>query len=178
MAEGAPHKQGDPFDYGGGHVNANKAIDPGLIFDMGTSDYIHFLCSMGYNNTAISNMTSTQTQCSKSTNVLRNLNLPSITIPELHKSLMVSRTVTNVGPEFSIYNARVEAPPGIHVRVEPTILRFNSSVTKLKFKVVFNSQRRVQGRFSFGNLYWQDKLHVVRISLIVRCVIRDFYAQT
>ena len=55
-AEGAPYKQADPFDYGGGHVDPNKVINPGLIYDMKTSDYVRFLCSMGYNNTAITLM--------------------------------------------------------------------------------------------------------------------------
>ncbi|KAA8536048.1 hypothetical protein F0562_028526 [Nyssa sinensis] len=57
VAEGAPHKQADSFDYGGGHVDPNRTIYPGLIFDMKITDYVHFLCSMGYNDTAISSMT-------------------------------------------------------------------------------------------------------------------------
>ncbi|KAF2322835.1 hypothetical protein GH714_031250 [Hevea brasiliensis] len=80
IAEGAPHKQADPFDYGGGHVDPNKALNPGLIYDLGISDYVRFLCSMGYNNSAISLMTQSQTVCQKSTKSLANLNLPSITV--------------------------------------------------------------------------------------------------
>ncbi|XP_031271643.1 subtilisin-like protease SBT3.2 [Pistacia vera] len=180
VSEGAPHKQADPFDYGGGHVNPNKAMDPGLIYDMGVSDYVHFLCGMGYNNSAISSMTKTQTRCfRKSTRFLVNLNLPSITIPELKKSLTVSRTVTNVGPMNSVYTARVQTPAGATVGVEPSTLTFNSTVKTLKFKVTFRSQLRVQGRYSFGYLFWEDGLHhVVRIPLIVRTVIDDFYSQT
>ncbi|KAJ0010955.1 hypothetical protein Pint_34793 [Pistacia integerrima] len=180
VSEGAPHKQADPFDYGGGHVNPNKAMDPGLIYDMGVSDYVHFLCGMGYNNSAISSMTKTQTRCfRKSTGFLANLNLPSITIPELKKSLTVSRTVTNVGPVNSVYTARVQTPAGATVGVEPSTLTFNPTVKTLKFKVTFRSQLRVQGRYSFGYLFWEDGLHhVVRIPLIVRTVIDDFYSQT
>ncbi|GAV60271.1 LOW QUALITY PROTEIN: Peptidase_S8 domain-containing protein/Inhibitor_I9 domain-containing protein, partial [Cephalotus follicularis] len=50
VSEPGPAKQADPFDYGGGHVNPNKAVASGLIYDMGISDYAHFICSMGYNN--------------------------------------------------------------------------------------------------------------------------------
>ncbi|KAJ0077317.1 hypothetical protein Patl1_36545 [Pistacia atlantica] len=180
VSEGAPHKQADPFDYGGGHVNPNKAMDPGLIYDMGVSDYVHFLCGMGYNNSAISSMTKTQTRCfRKSTGFLVNLNLPSITIPELKKSLTVSRTVTNVGPVNSVYTARVQTPAGATVGVKPSTLTFNSTVKTLKFQVTFRSQLRVQGRYSFGYLFWEDGLHhVVRIPLIVRTVIDEFYSQT
>ncbi|KAG7978095.1 hypothetical protein I3843_05G064900 [Carya illinoinensis] len=178
VAEGAPHKQADPFDYGGGHVDPNKAIAPGLIYDMGSSDYFHFLCSMGYNHTAISSITRSSRRCNKSANVLVNLNLPSITIPELKSNLTVSRKVTNVGPVNSIYTAFVEAPAGTEVIVKPSILRFNSTIRKLKFKVIFGSTLRVQGRYSFGNLFWLDGFHVVRIPLTVRTVIDNFYAQT
>ncbi|KAL5791053.1 hypothetical protein ACOSQ2_005941 [Xanthoceras sorbifolium] len=171
VAEGAPHKQADPFDYGGGHVDPNKAMDPGLVYDMGVSDYARFLCASGYNDSAISLMTSTPTTCLKSTKFLVNLNLPSITIPELKQTLTVSRKVTNVGPVNSVYTVRVQPPAGITVRVEPSILTFNSTTKKLKFKVNFCSQLRVQGRYSFGNLFWEDDFHVVRIPLIVRTVI-------
>ncbi|XP_075672863.1 subtilisin-like protease SBT3.9 [Castanea sativa] len=178
VAEGAPHKKADPFDYGGGHVDPNKAIAPGLIYDMGFSDYSRFLCAMGYNNSAISTITKACTHCRKSANFLANLNLPSITIPELKKKLTVSRTVTNVGPVNSVYTALVQAPAGTTVIVEPSSLFFNSTIRKLKFKVTFHSQLRVQGRYSFGNLLWKDGFHVVRIPLIVRTVIQDFYAET
>ncbi|BBH09328.1 Subtilase family protein, partial [Prunus dulcis] len=176
VAEGAPHKQADPFDYGGGHVDPNKAISPGLIYDIESSDYIHFLCSMGYNNTAISLVAGTKITCQKSTKFIVNLNLPSITIHELKQSMTVSRRVTNVGPVNSVYFARVQAPAGVSVKVKPSVLSFNSTVKKLEFKVIFCSLLRVQGRFTFGNLFWEDGLHVVRIPLVVRTVLDDLYA--
>ncbi|XP_059647607.1 subtilisin-like protease SBT3.9 [Cornus florida] len=178
VAEGAPHKQADPFDYGGGHVDPNKAMDPGLIFDMKPADYVQFLCSMGYNDTSITNTTQVQSPCQKKANFLLNLNLPSISIPELKNRMTVSRTVTNVGPTETVYYARVEAPPGINVVVKPSILFFNFTRKKLKFKVTFCTQQRVQGRYAFGNLFWGDGFHVVRMPLIVRAVIQDFYADT
>ncbi|EOX97873.1 Subtilase family protein, putative isoform 1 [Theobroma cacao] len=179
VAEGAPHKQADPFDYGGGHVDPNKALSPGLIYDMEISDYVCFLYAMGYNSTAISLMTRVRTPCRKSAKFLLNLNLPSITIPELKQRLTVSRTVTNVGPINSVYFARVQAPAGTHVSVKPSNLSFNSTTKKLKFKVTICSQLKVQGRYSFGNLYWEDGIHVVRIPLTVRIIINDyFYTET
>ncbi|KAJ6409825.1 hypothetical protein OIU84_009332 [Salix udensis] len=178
VAEGAPHKQADPFDYGGGHVDPNKAMRPGLIFDMGTSDYIRFLCALGYNNSAISLMTRSRTRCRKSSSFLVNLNLPAIAVPGLKQNLTVSRTVTNVGPVRSLYVARVVAPPGTYVTVEPSVLSFDSTRKKIKFKVTFCSQLRIQGRYSFGNLFWEDGFHLVRMPLVVRAVIDDFYAET
>ncbi|KAG5145358.1 hypothetical protein JHK84_030901 [Glycine max] len=176
-AEGAPHKQADPFDYGGGHVDPNKVTDPGLVYDMKNSDYIRFLCSMGYNNTAISILTGFPTKCHKSHKFLLNMNLPSITIPELKQPLKVSRTVTNVGPVKSNYTARVVAPIGISVIVEPSTLAFSSKRKKMKFKVTFSSKLRVQSRFSFGYLLWEDGLHEVRIPLAVRSAVHEFCGQ-
>ncbi|VAI20216.1 unnamed protein product [Triticum turgidum subsp. durum] len=129
VSEAAPYKQANPFDYGGGHVDPNRAAHPGLVYDMRPSDYVRFLCSMGYNNSAI-----------------LNLNVPSITIPELRGKLSVSRTVTNVGPVTSKYRARVEAPPGVNVTVNPSLLTFNSTVNRLTFKVAFQAKLKVQGR--------------------------------
>lgn len=176
-AEGAPHKQADPFDYGGGHVDPNKVTDPGLVYDMKNSDYIRFLCSMGYNNTAISILTGVPTKCHKSHKFLLNMNQPSITIPELKQPLTVSRTVTNVGPVKSNYTARVVAPIGISVIVEPSTLAFSSKRKKMKFKVTFSSKLRVQSRFSFGYLLWEDGLHEVRIPLAVRSAVHEFCGQ-
>ncbi|XP_062076888.1 subtilisin-like protease SBT3.6 isoform X2 [Humulus lupulus] len=179
VAEGAPYKLADPFDYGGGHVNPNKAIYPGLIFDLRTSDYAHFLCSMGYNNTAISLVVGSSNKCStKSTQFLKNLNLPSIAIPDLKQSLTVTRTVTNVGPMNSTYKARVQTPFGVSVRVKPPVLVFNSTVKKHKFKISFCTLIRTHGRYSFGNLFWEDGSHVVRIPLVVQTVISDNFSET
>ncbi|PKI37202.1 subtilisin-like protease SBT3.9 isoform X1 [Punica granatum] len=180
VAEGAPHKPADAFDYGGGHVDPNRSLDPGLVFDTKTSDYVCFLCSLGYNDSAISSMTGTPTQCHSHShsNCLKNLNQPSIVVPDLKQHVTISREVTNVGRTDSIYIARVEAPPGTHVKVKPPVLVFNSNVKTQKFRVSFQSLLRFQGRYSFGTLVWEDGKHRVRMPLAVRSVIDDFYAQT
>ncbi|KZV57531.1 hypothetical protein F511_20460 [Dorcoceras hygrometricum] len=171
VAEGSPYKQADPFDYGGGHIDPNRAIDPGLVYDTDTADYTHFLCAMGYNASSINLFTKNKTGCSKTTNFLANFNLPSITIPELKRSVTVSRIVTNVGPDWSVYIARIKSPHGTHVVVEPDILKFSPGVNKIKFNVTFWSHLRIQGVYSFGSLVWDDGSHHVRIPLIVRSVL-------
>ncbi|KAJ6829607.1 putative subtilisin-like protease SBT1.4 [Iris pallida] len=37
-----------PFVRGSGHVDPNRALDPGLVYDLQPDDYIAFLCSLGY----------------------------------------------------------------------------------------------------------------------------------
>ena len=175
VAEGSSYKQADPFDYGGGHVDPNRAIDPGLIFDMAISEYTYFLCSMGYNNSAVSSMTDHPTVCQNAAPELQqDLNLPSISIPALRKRLTVMRTVTNVGFVSSVYTAQVEAPSGVTMKVKPPVLLFNSTVMSLSFKVIFSSRLRVQGRYSFGSLSWEDGVHSVRIPIAVCPAINEF----
>ncbi|KAG0475800.1 hypothetical protein HPP92_012641 [Vanilla planifolia] len=37
-----------PFVLGAGHVDPNRALDPGLVYDAGDEDYLAFLCAIGY----------------------------------------------------------------------------------------------------------------------------------
>lgn len=105
---------------GAASLTQTGADDPSLIYDLDTNDHARFLCAMGYNHTAISLLTNTP--CPKTNNVFANLNLPSITIPELGRSVTVVRTVANVGPDLSIYTATIEAPPSTDVTEEPSVL--------------------------------------------------------
>ncbi|KAJ3692755.1 hypothetical protein LUZ60_011850 [Juncus effusus] len=175
VEEGSSYKRANAFDFGGGHVDPNKALDPGLIYDSGLNNYIHFLCSLGYNNSAISLITNHKTTCQNSHKSVKNLNLPSIIVPKLRDSLTVSRIVTNVGNVDSVYKSRVEAPKGVEIEARPNVLIFNQTVEKLKFRVTFRAKLKVNGRYLFGSLIWEDGIHVVRIPIAVRTVLSDFY---
>lgn len=169
-------KKADPFDIGGGHVNPNRAINPGLIYNISKQDYIQFMCAMGYNNISISRLTKTTTNCMKSNHFLLNLNLPSITIPNLKRTVTVLRIVSNVGDINSEYKVQVEAPYGVQMVVEPPILRFNSTIRALPFKVTFFSTRKMHGDYRFGSLVWTDGKHFVRSPIPIRAIKFDSYA--
>lgn len=177
VAEGAPRKVADPFDYGGGVVNPNKAADPGLIYDMGMGDYIHYLCAMGYNDSSISSVTQQPTTCPRVAPSMLDLNLPSITIPNLRNSVTVSRTVTNVGPINSTYKALIEAPQGVQIILRPSVLAFDVKVKNLSFNVTFFTSHKVQGVYYFGSLSWSDGKRVARIPISVRTEIIPSYAE-
>ncbi|KAL4195379.1 hypothetical protein AMTRI_Chr05g73100 [Amborella trichopoda] len=166
LAEGSPRKVADPFDYGGGHVIANLAADPGLIYDMDISNHIMFLCAMGYNNSAISFVASEKISCPKEPPSIPNLNLPSIVLPELKTSVTITIKVTNVGEVHSVYQAMVLSPTGVKVVVELAVLYFNNATKVLPFK----------GDYTFGSLIWSDGEHFVRSPIAVRRVMYDSYA--
>ncbi|ESQ55245.1 hypothetical protein EUTSA_v10024501mg [Eutrema salsugineum] len=168
FAEGFPRKLADPFDYGAGLVNAERARDPGLVYDMNLDDYIHYFCASGYNDTAISVLTGKPTKCSSPLPSILDLNYPAITIPDIKEEVSLSRTVTNVGPVDSVYRAVVEPPPGIKIVVEPETLVFNSSTKKLGFKVRVSTSYKSNTGYFFGSFTWTDGTRNVTIPLSVR----------
>ncbi|KAI8569933.1 hypothetical protein RHMOL_Rhmol02G0316400 [Rhododendron molle] len=168
FAEGSPIKLADPFDYGGGIVNPNGAADPGLVFDMGRPDYIHYLCAMGYNNTAISRLNGQSTVCPSKKPSILDVNLPSIIIPSLRKFTTLTRTVKNVGPAVSVYRSVLEPPVGTTVSVKPDVLAFNATTKTISFTVTVHSMHQMNTGYYFGSLTWTNGVHIVRILMSVR----------
>ncbi|GJM90825.1 hypothetical protein PR202_ga07143 [Eleusine coracana subsp. coracana] len=156
QAEGAPRKLADPFDFGGGHINPDKAADPGLVYDVDARDYTKFFhCTLGPKD-----------YCDTYAGQLYQLNLPSIAVSDLKGSVVVSRTVTNVGSLDATYRVVVEAPPGVDMSVEPSVIRFNRSSKTARFQVTFRAKQWVQGGYTFGSLTWlDDNTHSARRTL-------------
>ncbi|KAG2650049.1 subtilisin-like protease SBT3.9 isoform X2 [Panicum virgatum] len=170
QAEGSPRKMADPFDFGGGHINPDKAADPGLVYDVDAGEYTKFFsCTLGPKDA-----------CESYKGKIYQLNLPSIAVPDLKDTVTVSRTVTNVGPVDATYRAVVEAPAGVDVSVEPPVIRFGGGGgKKAMFRVTFTARQRVQGGYTFGSLTWLGGgNHSVRIPVAVRTVIQDFIADS
>nr|VDD40058.1 unnamed protein product [Brassica oleracea] len=165
-SESMPRKLADPFDYGGGLVNPQRARDPGLVYDLNLDDYIHFFCASGYNDTSIALLTGKDAKCPSPLPYILDFNYPAITIPELKDEVTVSRTVTNVGPVDSVYRAVIEPPRGVKIAVEPETLVFNSSSKILGFKVrVTTSHKSNMPVYLFGSFTWTDGTRNVTIPL-------------
>ncbi|XP_019088898.1 PREDICTED: subtilisin-like protease SBT3.13 [Camelina sativa] len=173
FAEGSNKKLADPFDYGGGLVNPEKAAKPGLVYDMGIKDYINYMCSAGYNDSSISRVLGKKNKCPTPEPSILDINLPSITIPNLEKEVTLKRTVTNVGPIKSVYKAVIESPLGITLTVKPTTLVFNSAANRvLTFSVQAKTSHKVNSGYFFGSLTWTDGVHNVTIPVSVKTKIR------
>ncbi|KAG7615498.1 Peptidase S8/S53 domain superfamily [Arabidopsis thaliana x Arabidopsis arenosa] len=176
FAEGSPRKLADPFDYGGGLVNPEKAAKPGLVYDLGLEDYVLYMCSVGYNETSISQLVGKGTVCSNPKPSVLDFNLPSITIPNLKDEVTLTRTLTNVGQLESVYKVVIEPPIGIQVTVTPETLVFNSTTKRVSFKVNVSTTHKINTGYFFGSLTWSDSLHNVTIPLSVRTqLLQNYY---
>ncbi|XP_078162318.1 subtilisin-like protease SBT5.3 [Carex rostrata] len=152
-----------PFSYGSGHVNPNAAADPGLIYDLNSTDYLNFFCSLGYNSTQLS-LFEPGYQCPSNSQDIKDFNYPSFTIYNLTGSVTVARTVKNVGPAGT-YTVTVEEPSGIQVKVEPDCLKLGAG-EEMKFKVTFHVDTP-SSDYVFGSITWSDGIRHVRSPVAV-----------
>ncbi|XP_025814236.1 subtilisin-like protease SBT3.7 [Panicum hallii] len=167
LAEGLPRKIADPFDYGGGHINPNRAADPGLIYDIDPNEYNHFFgCTV----------TKTSASCNATSVPGYFLNLPSISVPNLRYPVSISRTVTNVGEVDAVYHAAIESPAGVKIEVEPSVLAFNAANKVHTFQVKISPMWKLQGDYTFGSITWYNGEKTVRIPVAARITIHDFFA--
>ncbi|KAK9726889.1 hypothetical protein RND81_05G243700 [Saponaria officinalis] len=176
----ATGKKSSPFVIGSGHVDPNKALDPGLVYDIDVQDYISFLCSIGYNarNIAIFLKEPATVHCWETKlSTPGNLNYPSFSV--LFKSgkneVKYTRLVKNVGSSVNAtYEVTVNAPPNVEVNVSPRKLVFSTANQTLSYEITFTSIsdafQSILGSSSFGSIEWSDGSHRVRSPIAVRWV--------
>lgn len=166
MTESPPGKA-DPFDYGAGHIRPNSATDPGLVYDLLPKDYLNFLCKIGYTPKKVAAFSGRPYKCPPSNWSLINFNYPSITIPVLNKSKVVSRTVKNVGKP-GIYRAIIVPPHGVNITVTPPSLQFTSVGEEKTYRLkVVPAAVNGQSRYAVGRIVWSDGVHHVKSPIVV-----------
>ncbi|CAN1746725.1 unnamed protein product [Linum perenne] len=157
------------FAYGSGQINPIRAADPGLVYDAGETDYVKFLCGQGYSTKQLRLVTGDQSACSAAANeTVWDLNYPSFAISSTSAGKSVSRvfhrSVTNVGTGNASYKATVNAPTGLKVKVEPSVLSFKSAGEKQTFVLTVSA---VVGNSTIsGSLVWSDGEHTVRSPIV------------
>ncbi|CAI5525983.1 unnamed protein product [Closterium sp. Naga37s-1] len=161
-----------PWNFGSGHVVAVRAMDPGLVYNVGAKGYMAFLFGINFNSASKYFQHELQQQPQKGSRraVFKayDLNLPNICVSNLVKQVTVVRRVTNVAGQASKYRVRVVAPKNVRVVVAPgafTIAPGASQVFSVTFTVV-----QATRAFSFGSLTWVDGTHRVRSVLAVQPV--------
>ncbi|OEL28812.1 Subtilisin-like protease SBT1.2 [Dichanthelium oligosanthes] len=155
------------FATGAGHVNPDKAADPGLVYDIVPSDYIGYLCGL-YTSQNVSVIARQAVNCAAVKVIPESmLNYPSISVafPQAWNwstPAVVERTVRNVGEVPSVYYAAVDMlDDDVTVGVYPRELVFTEVNQEQSFQVVVwpgkNGAKVVQGA-----LRWMSDTYTVR----------------
>ena len=150
----------NPFGAGAGHVQPNKMVDPGLVYDAGFADYLAFL--KGQNLCCASSASIPALDAS-------DLNQPSLAVGDLAGVQTLTRKVTNVGGSAATYSATVTPPAGFTVSVSPSSFSIAAGATQT-FTVTITRTDAPLNTFRFGALTWSDGTHSVRSPIAVRPV--------
>ncbi|PIA43138.1 hypothetical protein AQUCO_02000517v1 [Aquilegia coerulea] len=155
-----------PWAHGSGHVDPQKALDPGLVYDISTEDYIAFLCSLDYGIEHVKAIVKRPNiTCSRKFADPGQLNYPSFSVSFGKKRVVrYTRVLTNVGLASSVYNVNITGPANIGVTVKPMKLVYRAVGQRLRYTVTFVSKRGSNGMggVQFGSIVWSSDLHQVR----------------
>ncbi|KAI3956992.1 hypothetical protein MKW92_012158 [Papaver armeniacum] len=168
-----------PFLIGAGHVDPNRALHPGLVYDLGPSDYIAFLCSIGYDSSQLSVFVKDRKVDCGSVGLSSpgDLNYPSFSVvfeSGSNATVIYKRTVKNVESVGSaIYKPIVKAPASVKINVSPSMLIFSSENRTLSYEISFSSLIKegvdaVPSEPEFGSIEWRDGVHVVRSPIVFK----------
>ncbi|KAF8667805.1 hypothetical protein HU200_052616 [Digitaria exilis] len=157
------------FATGAGHVNPEKAVDPGLVYDIAAGDYVGYLCGL-YDSQNVSLIARRPVDCSDVTVIAESmLNYPSISIAfeQYHARtppVTVERTVRNVGEVPSVYYVAVDVfDDDVTVGVVPSELEFCEENQEQRFKVVVWARKSgAAGKVVQGALRWVSDTYTVR----------------
>ncbi|OVA02606.1 Peptidase S8/S53 domain [Macleaya cordata] len=164
------------WDMGSGHVDPEKAINPGLVYDLTVEDYLDFLCASNYSRRNIRLIARRPVKCTMKGLKPWNLNYPSISVAvdqsEPSKfEIAVTRTATHVGDGASSYTVKIDNPVGAIVTVDPPKLDFNQKEEKRSYVVKITAEKvnlpPANTKSEFGRLTWSDGKHVVSMPVAV-----------
>lgn len=175
---GDGYEPASPLAMGAGHINPNKALHPGLVYNVEVQDYVNLLCALNFTQNEIA--TFTRFSSNNCSNPSLDLNYPSFIAflnanDSSHSSVSKTmtqefeRTVTNVGEGPTMYVASVTHIEGFHVSVIPNKLVFREKNEKLRYKLRIEGGPRMKKdkQVDFGHLTWTDVKHVVRSPIVV-----------
>lgn len=164
---------------GAGHVDPEKSVDPGLVYDLTVDDYISFLCASKYNKQRIKVITGKEVDCRR-TKLKKTweLNYPAIVVPlstsgPSKLEISIPRTVTHVSDGPCTYTVNITNPKGATVRVAPEKLVFKKKGDKASYvvKILANDkQRGTPGNSEFVLLTWTYEKYRVTSPLVVTWV--------
>ncbi|XP_051226367.1 subtilisin-like protease SBT1.4 [Lolium perenne] len=166
-------KAAGPFEIGAGHVDPNRALDPGLVYDADEDDYISFLCALGYTPNIVAIFTGgpvVEDICSKRQAIaVGDHNYPafSVAFKSYDEKVTQRRVVRNVGSNVNaVYTLSYRALPiGWSAIVSPSKLVFDAAHQNLEYTVTFSLIMSAASKSSqteaHSALVWTDGKHKV-----------------
>ncbi|CAN0922327.1 Subtilisin-like protease SBT3 [Linum grandiflorum] len=153
---------------GAGQVNPNKALDPGLVYDVNTTDYVNLLCALNFTAEQIQAITSSSSSSCKSPSL--DLNYPSfVAFFDANSSHSRNQVMEFSDEGMTSYEAALTPLEGLHVSVIPGKLEFKAKGEKLSFKLVVESVGvKKKSYVSSGYLKWIEHggHHVVQSPIV------------
>ena len=158
------------FRQGAGHVQPNKAADPGLVFDSAFDDWLGFLCGTGSIDPA--NCTASNVPALDPS----DFNSPSIAVGSLVASRTITRRVTNVSDGTATYKPSIAGMTGFEVTFAPASLTLARGQTK-SFSVTFTRTSAALNAYTGGQLTLtggtskkERDQHAVRVPVVIQPV--------
>ena len=155
----------NPFDYGGGHIVPNDALQPGIVYDVSDDEYDAFAC--GTASPAVNTARCNELAAAGHSFFARDLNQPSIAISRLANQETVTRRVTNVSEDAGSYTVEIAAPPGISVLVTPPTISLGPGESA-SFDTTLSYESGPLDLWRFGSITWVGDNHDVRSNLAVK----------
>ncbi|KAH6781089.1 hypothetical protein C2S52_012326 [Perilla frutescens var. hirtella] len=156
----------DPLGIGSGHVDPNRALDPGLVYDASVQDMVNLVCSMNFTRNQTRTIIRSSYNCS---NPNSDLNYPSfvalIRAAEIGRTLTqrFERVVTNVGQGAATYKVLLEMPVNTTVRVRPQTLVFGKKYEKLRYSLTIRYEGDIEIQHRPGAVIWVDETGKYRV---------------
>ncbi|KAL0325579.1 UNVERIFIED_CONTAM: Subtilisin-like protease SBT3 [Sesamum radiatum] len=160
---GSNNEPATPLAMGAGHIDPTKALDPGLVYDTSSKDYINLLCALNFTAKQIQTITRLTSYYCKNPSL--DLNYPSFiayfnandTNSDNTEEQEFQRTLTNMGDGDSVYVAELTALDGLKASVLPDRLEFSKKYEKKSYKLLIEGPILIKDTILVhGSLTWID----------------------
>lgn len=157
---GLDNTNATPLGIGSGHVDPNRALNPGLVYDASPQDFVNLVCSMNFTREQTRTIVRSSYTCS---NPSSDLNYPSF-LALFHvyeRGKMVTRkfqrTLTNVGDGAATYRVKLETPVNSTVTISPQTLVFGKKYERKSFSLTVRFRADIDNPLKYGWITWIEK---------------------
>ncbi|PHU30461.1 hypothetical protein BC332_02554 [Capsicum chinense] len=169
-----------PLGIGSGHIDPNRALDPGLVYDATPQDYINLLCSLNFTEEQFKTFARSSANYRNCSNPSADLNYPSfIAFYSFNEEgnytwleQKFRRTLTNVGKGGTTYIVKIENPRNSTVSVSPRTLVFKEKNEKQSYTLTIRYRGDDSGGHD-GSITWVEKNgnHSVRSPIVTTTTV-------